>query len=519
MAAPAHMPGEDVWQLFDLGAGLSPADLSSHLSKVTQLCKNWFSADGVSLFVRLEDTDAFILAAQSGADRELPGATSFRLGEGIAGNVARSGKPLILNGPVDHPRSGQKTGPPIGSSIVAPLTATDGETVGVLNMTRNLGTPRFQEEDARTATALSRHLGFALANARLVARLHASAERERAMAAQTNLILNSLHVGVLVVDAVGRIEQANGEASRFLRQTDSDILGQPWQRVVGRLPRNLGRALKLAHDSALRGITQRHDLPKVGGRYLTAYTAPVPRGGVLLVIEDHTEQLETERELQRSRRMAEIGQMTAALAHEIRNPLTSIRGAAQMIASDNSLEGAKKWATVVEEEALALNSLCDQFLEIARPLSLHTEDVDLNTLLETLAARTRLEAPENVSIEFRALVGRPIINADGPKLVQALRNLIRNAIEAMPDGGELSLGLRRSKGFIRIFVKDTGIGMTDEQVAKLFTAFFTTKPKGTGLGLCNARRVVEAHGGAIHVRSRVGKGTTFEILMPLEASA
>jgi signal transduction histidine kinase len=238
-------------------------------------------------------------------------------------------------------------------------------------------------------------------------------------------------------------------------------------------------------------------------------------GGAILVLEDLGPRLEQEREMARVKRLAEIGQMTAAIAHELRNPLTSIRGAAQMMRSETKIERAREWAEVVLEEVADLERLCNEFLDFARPVEVAPEEVNLAELVgEVLAHDAAFLRQAKVVVSYSRGKREPIIMGDSVRLSQAVRNLIRNAVEAMPEGGRLTVSVSKSAKGVRLSIADEGEGMTEEQLGRLFTPFYTTKPHGTGLGLCNVKKTVEAHRGSMDVKSKRGKGTTVTMVFP-----
>ena len=325
--------------------------------------------------------------------------------------------------------------------------------------------------------------------------------------------MQSLTIGIVTLDAHGRAREMNATARTLLGIAETER-ALTWDAMASALKEAACSALTGSILSALNGVRRTDEF--IGVSEAPCLVDAIPfSGGAILLIENLGPRLEQEREMARVRRLAEIGQMTAAIAHELRNPLTSIRGAAQMMRNETSLARLRDWAAVVEEEVDSLDQLCQQFLDFARPVEVVLESVDLNDLVDRAL---RLDRPlierASVRVNFKAGRRKPTIQGDPVRLMQALRNLFRNAVEAMPDGGTLTVETAKSAKRVRISVRDTGTGMTEEQVARLFMPFFTTKAHGTGLGLCNVRKVVEAHNGTILVRSKPGKGAEFQIALP-----
>jgi two-component system, NtrC family, sensor histidine kinase HydH len=230
-------------------------------------------------------------------------------------------------------------------------------------------------------------------------------------------------------------------------------------------------------------------------------------------------------------RLAALGQMAAGLAHEIRNPLGSIKGAAQYL---QPVEGQKPDAStrefldIIVEEVDRLNKIVSQFLDYARPYRGDPSPLDVNDVVrKTLNLIEKEHSGTRVEIEMNLLDGLPQVRADAQQLRQVFLNLTINALDAMPQGGRLqvSTSLRRSTrrgaaaAFLEIRFRDDGVGIPPADLRNLFVPFFTTKEKGTGLGLAISQRIIENHGGTIEVRSQAGSGSNFTVLLPVEADA
>jgi two-component system, NtrC family, sensor histidine kinase HydH len=245
-------------------------------------------------------------------------------------------------------------------------------------------------------------------------------------------------------------------------------------------------------------------------------------------------------------RLAALGQMAAGLAHEIRNPLGSIKGAAQFLqpgaqdgsresGRDGTREGTREFLDIIVEEVNRLNKIVSQFLDYARPYRgeqrpLEVADVLKKTL--SLLPKEKGETPEQSAFEIVTTFAdkMPPVRADAEQLLQVFLNLSLNAIQAISPGGApgkvlISTALRRATrrgataAFLEVRFRDTGVGIPAGDLKNLFIPFFTTKDKGTGLGLPISQRIIENHGGTIEVRSQPGEGATFTVLLPIEADA
>lgn len=230
-------------------------------------------------------------------------------------------------------------------------------------------------------------------------------------------------------------------------------------------------------------------------------------------------------------RLAALGQMAAGLAHEIRNPLGSIKGAAQYlqpVEGQNPDASTREFLDIIVEEVDRLNKIVSQFLDYARPYRGDQSPLDVNDVVrKTLNLVEKERTGSKVEIAISLHDGLPPVRADAQQLRQVMLNLALNAFDAMPEGGRLqvSTGLRRSTrrgaaaAFLEIRFRDDGVGIPPADLRNLFVPFFTTKEKGTGLGLAISQRIIENHGGTIEVRSQAGSGATFTILLPVEADA
>ena len=227
-----------------------------------------------------------------------------------------------------------------------------------------------------------------------------------------------------------------------------------------------------------------------------------------------------EAEVLHRERLSALGNLAAAVAHEVRNPLNAISMGLQRLKMEfQPTEDRDQYSRLTElmlGESRRINSIVEQFLSLARPVELKTEPLPLPEILKELAALEERHARQsNVRIEIIAAPDLPPLKADPSHLTQVLLNLMLNGIQAMPQGGTLTLEAKRSNGNVLIAVTDTGTGIAPEHQGRIFDPYFTTKVQGTGLGLAISRRLIEAHGGTIKVANQASDGCRFEISLPL----
>jgi hypothetical protein len=226
-----------------------------------------------------------------------------------------------------------------------------------------------------------------------------------------------------------------------------------------------------------------------------------------------------ERQLLVNARLATMGQVTAAVAHEIRNPLSTIGGFARSIVRDpEQVERNTRNAEIIVEEVDRLEGLLSSLLDFSREDTLRRQRVALWSLVQSVLEMTA-EEREKAGVELVTQVGPelPEVDLDPNQFRQVLFNLLRNAIEAMPGGGTLTVAVARTERGVELSIQDTGAGIEAQSLDRIFDNFFTTKPTGTGLGLALARKILDAHGAQIEAHSSAGQGATFLIILPVPA--
>ena len=498
MSIAHDLTGSQIWDILDLSP-IVGADLESYLDLALAKCVEWFRASGGTVFLESEPGE-FVLRSRYRQTIELPEAAVIRAGQGIGGIVVESGIGRIIDDPSRDPElAGVKSNEAIVSSMVLPLIDTRGKTIGLLNISRKVGELPFRSKDLGQAMALASHLALAVTNATMVSQLQEKVEQAQVANEKLSGVLDSVAGAVVVVDSTGEVVNHNHAAAKvnFLAQDDKVDLDE--------LQTKLLESTKEVLASGKAVSNQAYD--KLSDRTWLVEALPLMSGGAVITVSEITEHERQQRELGRVKRLAEIGQMTAAIAHEIRNPLTGIRSAAQMIREHP--DTLPDFIGLIEEEALKLNSLCDEFLEFARPMQLSHNETSLWEVVEPVLTLMRPSfEKKGVELLGRATDDQPTIMVDGRRISQVVLNLLRNALQATEAGKRVLVDVSS----VRVIVEDEGCGIDPESLEKLFSPFFTTKPDGTGLGLCNSRKIVDAHGGELLVESKVGQGTKFEIV-------
>ena len=355
----------------------------------------------------------------------------------------------------------------------------------------------------------------------------------------TDNILASLTSGIVTVDLEGRVVTLNPAAELMTGFFTGEVAGRYCTEVFAQTPELAELLMEtLANRTPVLGTTL--TLRRRGGRGLPVELSVSPlRGsegkelGVIGVFRDLSRVRQLEERLRRSDRLAAVGELAAGLAHEIKNPLTSLLTFSRRLArAFEDVDFRQKFQAVVPRELERINGIVEGLLELARPARLTFKPVRLPALLErTLELYgTRIEA-QRVEVHRYYARDLPGIWADHEALYQALVNLVTNALDAMPSGGVLvlrmgwseadSLGPGRAGGGRRVAIEieDSGVGIPPAVVDRVFNPFFSTKDGGTGLGLALTHKIVDDHGGSIDVRSTPGVGTTFRLVLPVMPEA
>jgi PAS domain S-box-containing protein len=323
------------------------------------------------------------------------------------------------------------------------------------------------------------------------------------------------------------------------------LLGRAATRVVGRgladvlpgdarLVRHLAETVRLAEGRA----EAESEVELAGGRTVPVSLLTAPIHGVpglvgaVAVLRDLSRLKALEAEVRRGERLAALGQMALALAHEIRNPLGAIRGVAQLLGTELGDGPYREHLAVVLGEIDRVNRVMEALLDLGRPMRFSFASVNLHQLLERVCLLAEPAArAHGVQIVRRYDPSLPPLWADADRLTQVFQNLVQNGIEAMPGGGRLTLTTRMSldpvygrvdlgagpRPLVEVLVADEGEGIAEALRDRVFDPFVTTKPRGLGLGLALAHRIVEEHRGGLRVASTPGKGTTFACYLPIAA--
>ncbi|MFE4351533.1 PAS domain S-box protein [Peribacillus butanolivorans] len=329
---------------------------------------------------------------------------------------------------------------------------------------------------------------------------------------------------VAITDEKGIIVDVNDKFSEVSGYKRSELIGHTHQLV------NSGYHSKEFFDDMWKTIQNRkvwngeiRNRAKDGSYYwvdttiVPFYTVEGKPFQFLALRYDITERKQTEEMLHRQDKLAAVGQLAAGVAHEIRNPLTSMKGYTEYLQLDEKDENRLEYLGIIMDEINRVNEIVEEFLELSKPQSLILETKNIVPIIQNVLSLTEFDArKKNVILFFDCYHEEILIRCDENRFKQVLLNFVINGIEAMPDGGEIKVVTELKEEKVHISIIDTGVGMPPDQLRRIGEPFFTTKKSGNGLGLMISFKIIESHLGRVFVESEVNKGTVFNIVLPME---
>ncbi len=338
--------------------------------------------------------------------------------------------------------------------------------------------------------------------------------------------LENLDEGVIFIDPNDKVTMCNRGIEKAWKVKREEILNKSVKD--GQIPYVGGVASNITESFRKRIETLQHQEIKVDDGFIyNTYSAVFDQNGkywgTVLTSHDITERKELEHQLLQSERLATIGEMSAKVAHEIRNPLSSISLNTELlydeISNDNGerKSDAENLIQSILNEVDTLTAISDEYLQFARFPKLETRPASINEVLIELTKFFNKEIVQRcISLKENYAPDLPQILLDTKQIKQAFLNILKNSFESMPEGGELSITTRLKDENVEVKITDTGSGINRSDVRRVFDPFYSTKVKGTGLGLALTMKTVEGHGGDINCESTIAKGTTMIISFPVE---
>lgn len=338
----------------------------------------------------------------------------------------------------------------------------------------------------------------------------------------TENIMYSIADGVVTVDTQGIITTMNQAARQITGFTLEEVIGKPYREIFcenHQFNSLLLNTLETGENHI--GIEVNYPV-KDKSIYISVSTSILLDShnksiGAVVVYKDLTQQHSLQEQVYRAERLAALGELMASIAHEIRNPLTSIKGFVQYLQNVDSIEEREEYMPIIIKEVDRVNRVIEELLYFARPSETYYSLVNINELLEKTLVLVQNKTTSH-KVEFRLILasGLPLIEADAEQIKQVLLNLLINAMQAIPDKGSVVIDTwQPDASYVCVRITDTGVGIKEEDKHKIFDPFFTTKAAGTGLGLAVVQRIISAHYGQIHIDSQDNEWTAVTLKLPV----
>jgi len=507
--------------LIDIGQELSSTiDLEELLSRILRISREVFRFENAIIRLLDEERQVLTAAASYGYEEDAV-RRDIDVGRGVMGRVVLSGAPILI---ADLAETSDYV-PGIynaRSELAVPLVARE-KIIGVFNVESPLPNA-FSDQDVAPLMTLAGQAAIAIENARLYENLRSMSTRYRELHQLNNRLLKSVNSGIYAVDADKRITSWNRAMEEMSGIGEAEAIGRDLFELFPQLVEegfadSLQRVLEKGVSEKVR---LKHLNFKSEVRFQKRRLSPLKDGerisGAVVIVEDITEFKRLMDQTVQSEKLAEVGRLSAGIAHEINNPLSVIAYAAQLLLREEIPAFQKEIVERIEGEVDRLKALTGSLLTFSRSQGTKKRPIDLNEVLRDVLRLVRYELSRhsvNLEENYATL---PLVWADPNKIKQVFINLVMNASHVMPKGGTLTIETQLiNGGEVEALVADTGCGIPPEIREQIFEPFFSTKKEGegTGLGLYISRNIINEHEGRITVESEEGKGTQFRIVLPL----
>ncbi len=407
----------------------------------------------------------------------------------------------------------RKSGPPTPdlpeSSVFAFVPILHGEqAIGVIGVF-NPSNQSIQDEDVRALTSVAEQVSTIIENIRFYEEIKTSEERYR-------MLFESTGSGLAIVDGSLRFKLVNHAFEELSGYKQSELLQMSldffFQTKSAKENQTVEKMHRPPHRFETEFVCREGKLRQV---HLTTTRIP-SSSDILISVIDMTRERELERRLYKSEELASIGELSAGIAHEIRNPLVSIKNSVSLLKDEPELsDEGNQLLDVMKEETNHLAAIVDDFLQFARPKKPSFHKEDLNRLLHEAVKRCQEWNGKEIVWVEKYDENLPKVSLDRHQIHQVITNLLLNGIDAVPEGGQVQIESKKIKSrkdpSVLITISDNGAGIPEKNLPKIFQPFFSTKEKGTGMGLAICRRIIEEHHGEIMVNSKEENGTVFQV--------
>jgi len=394
---------------------------------------------------------------------------------------------------------------------VVPLISRD-KVIGIIWVDNYFNRKEITEEDMKFLASFSNHIAAAIENARLF-------EQVRMAEQQLENIFESMSDMVYFNSSDYVIKSVNKAVCNKVGLPASEIIGKKCYEIFHGMNEPNLRCPHHKTVETKKAYIEELDDPYLGGTFLTSSSPIFDLNGEFMgsvhVVRDVTELKNLQSKLVMSQKMAALGEVAAKVAHEIRNPLVSVGGFAKRL--EKKLDGnLREYAGIIVKEVARLEHILREILGFVREARLIRERVTLNAIIDDIIVVMASDTEDRGIKISRDYTPGVEVFVDVNRVKEAIMNIVSNAIQSMPGTGEISLRTFVRDAFAVLEIRDTGKGISREDLSSIFNPFFTTKASGTGLGLAITHRIIQEHGGTIEVESEVGRGSVFRVFIPMK---
>ena len=516
--------------LADFGKTLSSEiRLSLLAERISERIRKTLNIAPVAIFLRDDSqVNAYRLYHAQDMPADANGLNQLVVSDAIFSNFDRDLSPLFLLSSSEHVERLRSQLGHRGLHYVQPLHV-HGRVIGFWALGKRSNGEFLSTEDLDLIETLSGYAAIAMDNALLYRSLEGKASELAQLKAYNEDVVERITVGVVVIDPEGEITVWNNAMKTIFSLESVDVVGRNASDVFPEdLVRTIRRGIegpKWVAESTSRFYKTHVEMKKDQSRLVNITLSPFVLQedvvtGILLVFDDVTEKIHLENQLLQAEKLSSIGLLAAGIAHEINTPLTGVCSYTQMLVKDTPSDDPRhEVLKKIETQGFRASAIVDSLLNFSRVSDTDFSEVNVNGLMmETLSLMDHQLRKSKVEVKVDLDASLPVTVANGGKLQQVFMNLVFNARDAMPQGGELRIRTYQEDSQLVIKIQDSGTGISEENVKRIYDPFFTTKEagKGSGLGLSVSYGIIQEHSGRIHVDSTSGQGTTFRLHLPLK---
>ncbi|HXX59104.1 MAG TPA: ATP-binding protein [Dehalococcoidales bacterium] len=519
-------------------------ELSNVLTNAVDSVYDGLKLDAAWIYLLSADGLELNLSAQKGFSIEF---AKIKVGNGISGKVVQTGTPDVVEDTADDARVAHSFKEKMTSVVIVPLTAKGkvNGTLGIASKSRRT----FSQSDVELLDTIGNQIGVAVENARLYQEQLEISDKLRVSEKRYRDLFENAHDAVWVHDMEGNITAANKATGEMLERKVADLIGLNVREFLAGDSLHLAAQVKqkLMEGQPVEQPYEQQASKKNGGVIILKLTTNVLEEngkvtGFLCIARDVTKEKETQDKLKsayeqlqvshqqleasqeqliQAEKLSSLGQLSASVAHEVNNPIAGILVYDQLLMKKLKNDTFEKEDGLnilakMEGELIRIGRLIRRLLDFSRQTESCLGPVNLNNVLDNVLSLVNHAADmQRVKIVREMANDLPAITADADQMNQVFMNLTMNAIQAMPQGGTMTVRSSKENGRVKVEVQDTGVGISKENMRRLYTPFFSTKKevKGVGLGLAVSHGIIEQHRGKIEVVSEEGKGTTFTVFL------